>query len=103
MIANIPWVFVLAFGMFIGLLVGNAKFRDECDAILARIMGGSKGKKKVDPDIQSDNDEEECVICGNGGARVLVFDNNRGICLQCLEEIIKPQSSRPMRRRVESR
>jgi len=97
-LGNIPWTFWVGLGIFIGLLIGNRKFRDECDAFVARLMG-NRNRKKKGSTSRVESDEGECVICGNPGAKAIVFDNNRAVCAVCLGEITGGQVNRPTRRR----
>ena len=93
MMFSLPWYYYIFIGVFLGLFMGNPKFRQECSAILAKLMG-SKKKKGTQPNKDKDgiirgdeNGNNKCVVCGNSGIMALVFDNDRWICRQCLIEI----------------
>lgn len=103
MMFSVPWYFYVFIGVFIGLLLGNAKFRRECDAILARMLGSKKGKKKNgastrDNAIGGENGDKQCVICNRQGLMAIIFDNGRWLCRQCLVEIEGSQVNRTTRR-----
>ena len=90
MMFSLPWYLYVFAGVFVGLFMGNIKFRKECEAILAKLMG-SKKKKTTLPNKDNtrgdENGDKRCVVCGNSGIMALVFDNDRWICRQCLMEI----------------
>ena len=46
---DLPWYLWLGFGVFLGLLIGNKKFRDEFDKILGKVTGGKPKKPKELP------------------------------------------------------
>jgi ribosomal protein S14 len=87
---------VLWLGVFIGLFLGNQKFRKMCSDFVAH-LGKMKPKEEPKQEKQQRVDGA-CRLCGKSGSLAIVYGDNSGVCRQCLQEITNLQNHHNNRR-----